>query len=56
MTVTVHYPAKQEDITALRERVASAHAQAVIHYLHRLSCPDEQKLELVKLIEKSLTG
>ena len=52
MNVIVHYPKSSEDIQALQKRVAVIHAQAVISYIQKLSCPKEQKLHLLKEIEQ----
>jgi hypothetical protein len=56
MNVIVHYPKSPENIQALQKRVAMIHAQAVISYIQKLSCPKEQKLHLLKEIEESLRG
>lgn len=56
MNVIVHYPKSPDDIQALQKRVAMIHAQAVISYIQKLSCPKEQKLHLLKEIEESLRG
>lgn len=56
MNVIIHYPKSLEDIKALQKRVAMIHAQAVISYIQKLSCPKEQKLHLLKEIEQSQRG
>ncbi len=53
MNIIVHYPKSSENILALQKRVAKIHAQAVISYIQKLSCPKEQKLHLLKEIEYS---
>ncbi|NJD01572.1 MAG: hypothetical protein FIA99_02970 [Ruminiclostridium sp.] len=53
MNVIVHYPKRSEDIQTLQKRIAMIHAQAVISYIQKLSCPKEQKLHLLNKIEKS---
>lgn len=56
MNVIIHYPKSSEDTQTLQKRVAMIHAQAVISYIQKLSCPKEQKLHLIKEIEESLRG
>ncbi len=56
MNVIIHYPKSPEDIQALQKRVAMIHAQAVVSYIQKLSCPKEQKLHLLKKIKESLQG
>lgn len=48
--VIVHCPESAEGIEQLRKCVAQAHAQAVISYIRRLSCPQSQKTALFKAI------
>ena len=54
MNVVVYSPDGPEDIERLRARVAAVHAQAVARYLQKLSCPEEQKRQLIKKIEESI--
>jgi hypothetical protein len=56
MNVIVHYPKKEEDIRELQKRVAEVHAQAVIRTIQALSCPKEQKLELIKDIKQTVAS
>lgn len=56
MDVIVHYPQSTESISALRKRVAVIHAQTVVGYIHKLPCPKEQKLRLLKEIEQARPG
>ena len=56
MNVVVHFPKKPEHIAALRERVAVVHAQAILQRLQKISCPKEQKLQIIREIKQSLAG
>ncbi len=56
MNVIVHYPKNTEKVLALQKKVALVHAEAVIRTIQSLSCPKEQKLELLKEIKQSLRG
>ena len=56
MNVIVHYPQKAENVHALQVRVATVHAQAIIRYLEKLTCPKEQKIQLIEEIKESLRG
>lgn len=50
MEIIVHHPKEQVDIDILRKRVAAVHADAVLKYIDKLSCPKEQKIELVNTL------
>ncbi|MCL2603990.1 MAG: hypothetical protein FWD90_05890 [Defluviitaleaceae bacterium] len=52
--IIVHFPKKQEDINILKKKVAQAHAEAVIRYIEKLSCPKEQKIALLDAVQKGL--
>ena len=52
MNIIVHYPKKQEDIDALRKKVAVVHSEAVIRYIDKLTCPKEQKIALLNETKK----
>ena len=54
MNIVVHYPKSAENIEKLQKRVATIHAQAVVGYIQKLSCPKEQKIHLVKEVGLSL--
>ncbi len=54
MHVIVHYPKSAENIRNLQKRVAKIHAQAIVIYIQKLPCTKEQKIHLVKDIEKSI--
>lgn len=56
MNVIVHYPASCDTQKILAEKVASVHTQAVLHKLQTLSCPKEQKLQLIKAIKEVSVG
>ena len=53
MKIIVHYPKTKENIDALAKKVADVHADYVIEHIRQLSCPAEQKVELVKAITAS---
>ena len=53
MKVMVHYPTAKKDISALQQKTAKIHAQAVASYLQNLNCPKEQKLRLLNDIKSS---
>ena len=46
----MHYPAGPEMQAALSEQVAAVHAQTVIENIKSMSCPVEQKAELIEAI------
>lgn len=54
MKVCVHDPITPGKKRFLSEQAAVIHAQAIIQAIDRLSCPKEQKLYLLKLIEQAL--
>jgi hypothetical protein len=56
LNVIVHYPRKSENVHALQVRVATVHTRAIMQYLEKLTCPKEQKLQLLKEIEEALRG
>lgn len=51
MEMIVHYPITPEKQRFISEQAAIIHAQAIIQAIDRLSCPKEQKLYLLNLIE-----
>jgi hypothetical protein len=53
MIVIVHYPKSAESINTLQKRIAMIHAQAVVSYIQKLSCPKEQKTHLIQEIAVS---
>jgi len=48
MEVIVHYPETDAQREQLRKRVSAVHAEVVCRRLQMLSCPAEQKKELLK--------
>lgn len=52
MKVIVHY--SQKNNHQLGKIAAQVHAQAVIQKIKSLSCPDSQKIELIKEIKKTI--
>lgn len=51
--IIVHYPETEEMQRELAKRVAVVHAQTVMEKLAALSCPVEQKVQLIDaIIEK----
>lgn len=54
MEVFVHYPVAEEDKQALRQKVSEVQAEAVIKYISKLTCPLEQKMELVQSIQDTI--
>lgn len=52
MEVFVYYPKANKDMKELEKRVAMVHAQAVIQYIQRMSCPQKQKLQLINALKK----
>ena len=55
MNIILHYPKTPEDIRILREKAAITYVMAVKQYLKQLSCPKEQKLQLLKEIQNKYT-
>lgn len=51
MEVFMHYPEAEEDKQVLRQKVSEVQAEAVIKYISKLTCPLEQKMELVQSIQ-----
>lgn len=54
MEVFIHYPIAEEDKQALRQKVSEVQAEAVAKYILRLTCPLEQKMELVQSIQDTI--
>ena len=52
MNIVVHYP-NEQGMKELQKKVATAHADAVIRYLQRLTCPETQKLKLYNEIKRA---
>lgn len=51
MNVIVHYPKSAEALTAQQNNVAKIHIDAVMSYINSLSCPKEQKLQLLNSLK-----
>ncbi len=54
MKLIVHYPDTDEGMAKLSRKAAAVHAEAVISYLNKLSCPLHQKQELLEKIIRSV--
>lgn len=52
----VHYPKTKEGKRELAERVANVHADMVNQQIQKLSCPSEQKIQLLDSILKSVSN
>jgi len=53
LKVIVHPPRTLEGLHDLQKKVATVHAEAVLKYIAKLSCPKEQRIELVCCIQNS---
>ena len=51
MKIIVHYPKTEENKSALASKVAEVHADCVIDHICKLTCPADQKVELVKAVK-----
>lgn len=47
MNILMHFPQSKADLDTLPARISEIHAEAAIHHLDQLTCPREQKLELL---------
>ena len=54
MEVFIHYPVAEEDKQALRQKVSEVQAEAVIKCISKLTCPLEQKMELLQSIQDTI--
>lgn len=54
LEVFVHYPKQESDKQALQQKVSEVQAEAVIKYISKLTCPLEQKMELVQSIQDTI--
>ena len=52
MNIIVHSPKNPQDKNELRKKVAMVHAEAVIQYIGKLFCPEEQRMKLHDEIKK----
>ncbi len=55
MQVIVHYPTTAKGRRELEERVAIAHAEAILYLVQNLSCSKEQKLALLQAVIDTYT-
>ncbi|MGN0268937.1 MAG: hypothetical protein ACI4D7_14825 [Lachnospiraceae bacterium] len=46
----VHYPKTEAEKRELAKRVAGVHASLVYQYIQKLSCPSEQKVQLLDAV------
>ena len=52
MGVIMYYPATPEKQEELSQKVAAVHAQTVMERIKSMSCPVEQKAELIEAIKR----
>lgn len=52
MKVIVHYPKDPEAIKELEIEVSKIHSSAIVNYLQNLKCPKDQKLQIIKELQK----
>ena len=50
INVILHLPSSQEGKNELAQRIASVHADAVLHQIKKMDCPSSQKTELLDSI------
>ncbi|HEX2944566.1 MAG TPA: hypothetical protein VHT96_01265 [Clostridia bacterium] len=50
--IIVYYPKSESGKQELAKRVATVHAQSVVEYIKKLSCPLEQKVKLIEAIKQ----
>ncbi|MGN0307591.1 MAG: hypothetical protein ACI4DN_05180 [Lachnospiraceae bacterium] len=53
INVIVHYPKTFEGQRELAERVADVHASLVNQHIKKLTCPSDQKIQLLDAVIKS---
>lgn len=51
MEAVVYYPDTDDGMSELQQQVAEVHAGAVVNHIMKLTCPLEQKLQLVQAIQ-----
>ena len=54
ITVIVHRPTTEEGKEELARRVADVHANAVMQRIKDLNCPDQQKLDLMDAVIRTV--
>lgn len=52
MELIVHYPKEEQEINALRDRVATIHAEYIYTYLGRMDCSKEHKGVIIERIKE----
>ena len=52
MGVIMYYPATTEKQEELSQKVAAVHAQTAVERIKSVSCPVEQKAELIEAIKR----
>ena len=52
--IIVHYPETPEKQAQFDARVAKFHAEYVVQYIEKLSCPTEQKLKLIDAVANTI--
>lgn len=53
LSVIMHYPTTEKGRLELANRMAEVHADAVCRRIRELTCPDEQKLQLLDTVIES---
>ena len=54
MRIILHYPTDLTDMKELHKKVSEVHAEAVMKYICKLSCPKEQQLKLAKAVAEAV--
>ncbi len=54
MEVIIHCPKRESDKQHLRQKASEVQAEIVIKYISKLTCPLEQKLNLVQAIQDNM--
>lgn len=52
MDIIIHYPKEPDRLLELEKKVAAVYAEAVIRQILSISCPKQQKEELLRAIIK----
>ena len=56
MKAIVHYPKNRDYQEELSQKVAAVHAEAILRKLQTISCPKEQKIQIIKDIINDVKG
>lgn len=51
VNIIMHYPESEASKQKLAKHVAEVHAQSVVEYIKKLSCPFAQKVELIEAVK-----